>query len=63
MLKRDALQFFGGDHTAVAKAAGVTRSAVWQWGDRVPLLSAMRLQESTKKQLRVDLRDYKREAA
>lgn len=63
MLKRDALQFFGGDHTQVAKAAGVTRSAVWQWGDRVPLLSAMRLQEFTKKELRVDLRDYQRQAA
>lgn len=35
MLKQDAIQLFGGS-AKLARALGISRSAVSQWGDKVP---------------------------
>lgn len=43
MLKQDAVNFFG-SKTLLARAAGVDRSAVSQWGRIVPEARAARLQ-------------------
>jgi len=37
----DVLSFYG-SRTAAARAIGITRAAVWQWGDIVPAISAMK---------------------
>jgi transcriptional repressor of cell division inhibition gene dicB len=58
MLKADAIAHFDGSPVAVARALGITRSAVNQWGDRVPLDKALRLQAITDGVLSVDMSDY-----
>lgn len=61
MLKKDALAHFGNNHTRVAEAIKITRSAVSQWGDQVPLLAALKLEKATGGKLRVDLKQYMRQ--
>jgi DNA-binding transcriptional regulator YdaS (Cro superfamily) len=58
MLKAHVLAHFGGSQVAVARALGVSKSAVSQWPKIVPLKSALRLQSLTKGVLRVDMKVY-----
>ncbi len=53
MLKTQALAHFDQNHTALAKAIGVTRSAVSQWGPIVPWFAAVELEKATEGKLRV----------
>jgi len=47
VFKRDAILFFRGNQAALAKAAGVSPQAVFQWGDLVPEGRAQRLVEAS----------------
>lgn len=58
MLKADVISHFEGSPIAVARALGITRSAVNQWRDLVPLKMALRLQAITEGELRVDMGSY-----
>ena len=58
MLKSQVIAHFDDSPVAVARALGITRSAVNQWGDRVPLDKALRLQALTCGVLSVDMDDY-----
>lgn len=51
MKTKDAVNFFG-TKSAVAKAAGVSRGRVSQWGEDVPELSAYRLERASKGKLK-----------
>ena len=57
MRTSDVLAFYG-TQTAVAKALGITKSAVNQWKDLVPEGKAYRLQEMTRGKLKVDRAAY-----
>ena len=46
MLKQDAIDFFG-NKSSLARAAGVDRSAVSQWGEVIPEARAARLQAAS----------------
>ncbi|POP42363.1 transcriptional regulator [Superficieibacter electus] len=46
MLKQDAIDFFG-NKSNLARAAGVERSAVSQWGEVIPEARAARLQAAS----------------
>lgn len=59
MKKADVVTYYG-SQTAAAKAAGVTVSAVCQWGDQIPERHAWRLQFLTGGALRVNPQDYER---
>jgi transcriptional repressor of cell division inhibition gene dicB len=61
MKKADVLVFFK-TATAAAKAAGVTVSAVSQWGELIPERHAWRFQFVTAGALRVNPGDYERAA-
>jgi hypothetical protein len=43
MLTKDAIRFYG-SVTALAKALGISRAAIYQWGDAVPESSSWKLQ-------------------
>lgn len=58
MLKADVLAHFDGSPVAVARALGITRSAVNQWPEIVPLKSALKLQSITTGALWVDMAVY-----
>ena len=58
MLKAQVIAHFDDSPVAVARALGITRSAVNQWGDRVPLDKALRLQAVTNGILSVCMDDY-----
>jgi len=58
MLKAAVLSHFHGSPVAVARALGITRSAVHQWPETVPLKSALRLQSITHGALIVDMTAY-----
>jgi transcriptional repressor of cell division inhibition gene dicB len=58
MLKRDVIAHFG-SQIAAARAIGLTKGAVSQWPRIVPLKSALRLQNVTHGELRVDMKVYK----
>jgi hypothetical protein len=58
MLKADVIAHFGNSPVAVSKALGITRSAVNQWPEIVPLKSALRLQSITAGVLAVDMTVY-----
>jgi hypothetical protein len=58
MLKADVIAHFGNSPVAVSKALGITRSAVNQWPEIVPLKSALRLQSITAGALAVDMTVY-----
>lgn len=54
MYKSIVLDHFNGNGASVARAAGVTRSAVSQWKDIIPEAMAYRLQAATRGKLKVD---------
>lgn len=58
MLKSCVIAHFDNSPVAVARALGITRSAVNQWPDVVPLKSALRLQAITHGRLSVDMSVY-----
>lgn len=58
MFKSDVIAHFAGSPVAVARALGITRSAVNQWPKLVPLKSALRLQSLTRGVLRVNMKVY-----
>lgn len=47
MFKKDAILFFQGNQAALAKAAGVSPQAVFQWGELVPEGRAQRLVQAS----------------
>ena len=53
MRTQDVIRHFGGV-TAAARALGVTRDAVYKWGDTVPRLRACEIQLRTGGRLTVD---------
>lgn len=57
MLKASAIEHYGSERK-VADALGITRSAVNQWGAKIPPLSAMRLDQLTDGALKFDPDDY-----
>lgn len=59
MLKTAALAHFDQNHTRVAAEIGITRSAVSQWGEIVPLAAALQLERITNGKLQVDMSMYK----
>ena len=54
-----AIEFFG-SKSAVAEALGISRAAVAQWGEKIPLASAFLLERMTGGVLRVNPADYRR---
>lgn len=58
MKTQDAIEFFG-SKAAVASVARLSRAAVSQWGERVPLGTAGLLEKISNGKLRVDLNDYR----
>lgn len=58
MRKTDVLAHFGCSQIAVARALNITKSAVSQWPDLIPLKSALRLQALTGGALSVDMSLY-----
>jgi hypothetical protein len=58
MFKAAVLAHFHDSPVAVARALGITRSAVHQWPELVPLKSALRLQAITNGVLSVDMAVY-----
>lgn len=63
MLKRKALKHFGGNGAELARALGISRKAVSDWGDIIPEGSAYKLQVITRGKLRVDPSLYPSSAA
>lgn len=60
MLTKDAEAHFGG-RPGILKALGNrSKSAIYQWGDTVPLLAAMELEQLSNGVLKVDLGLYKK---
>lgn len=59
MKTQDAVTHFG-SKTAVAAALGVSRAAITQWGDQIPLSSALLLERVTGGKLRLNPADYRR---
>lgn len=57
-MKRDAALKLYVTEVEVARALGVSRQAVEQWGPVVPLASAYRLEVISGRRLKVDLRLY-----
>jgi len=58
MYKTVVLAHFNDNQTAVAQAIGLTKSAVSQWPEIVPLKSAIKLQAATHGALMVDMAVY-----
>jgi DNA-binding transcriptional regulator YdaS (Cro superfamily) len=59
MKTADVIAYFG-TATAAAQKLGISRAAVSQWGDLVPLASAVRLSVLTGGALALDLAHYER---
>ena len=59
MFKRDAIAHFGSQADIVQALGTISKSAVSQWGDIVPLRSAMELERLSEGKLKVDLDQYK----
>jgi transcriptional repressor of cell division inhibition gene dicB len=57
MRKADVIAHFG-TQVAVARAIGLTKSAINQWPERVPFESALRVQAATGGLLSVDMALY-----
>jgi hypothetical protein len=53
----DAIHHFG-TASALATAVGISKAAVSQWGDLVPLATAARLEKLTNGKLRLDMAHY-----
>lgn len=59
MKKQTVIDYFGGKVTDVAKALEITQGAVSLWKeDKIPLSSALRVQEYTGGELSFDPKDY-----
>ncbi len=58
MKKDDVIAHFGGNQVTTAKALGITKSAVSQWGDIIPEGMAYKIQVITAGILRVDPAAY-----
>lgn len=61
MRKDDVLAYFGGpqkSQTRTAKALGLTKSAVNQWPDPIPLRSAIRANAASRGELPLDMSVY-----
>jgi hypothetical protein len=58
MYKADVLRHFSNSGVAVARAIGLTKSAVSQWPTIVPLKSAIKLQDVTHGELKLDMALY-----
>jgi hypothetical protein len=63
MRKSDVLKFWNGNGAAVARAVGVTRSAVQQWPDPIPEAMAYRAELASGGKLKVDPKLYRRDLA
>lgn len=59
MKTSDAIRYFG-NRTRIAKTLRISRAAVSQWGDLVPLPSAARLEKLTFGALALEIADYDR---
>tara|TARA_Y100000766_G_scaffold110165_1_gene94274 strand:+ start:1416 stop:1601 length:186 start_codon:yes stop_codon:yes gene_type:complete len=59
MLKADAVQYFGGV-IKLADALGLTKGAVSQWGDTVPLLRAYQIERLTDGALKAEEPELKK---
>lgn len=59
MNKKEVIAHFG-SQSATARALGITRSAISQWGELVPLATAARLERITNGALELDLNAYPR---
>lgn len=58
MRKADVIAYFGGTQVAAARALGVTKSAVSQWGDLIPLKCALKAQAISNGDLPLDMSVY-----
>ena len=58
MKTQDALKHFGGA-AAIAKKLGITRQAVHQWNNVVPIQHAWTLRRASGYKLAVGLKDYR----
>ncbi|MCL7941193.1 Cro/CI family transcriptional regulator [Halomonas sp. ATCH28] len=54
MKTQDAIEYYGGKKIDLAKALGISPSAVTMWGDKVPLLRQYQLERLTKGRLKAD---------
>ena len=50
----DAIKFFGGKKIELAKALGLSPSAITQWGETVPELRQFQLERLTKGKLKAE---------
>jgi hypothetical protein len=57
MRTEDAVSFFG-TKKRIADLLGILPTAVSQWGDTIPMISAMRLEELSYGNLKVDRSRY-----
>jgi DNA-binding transcriptional regulator YdaS (Cro superfamily) len=57
MKTKIALEYFG-NAANLARAIGISRMAVHQWGELVPLASAARLEKVTNGALALDIQQY-----
>ena len=62
MRKSDALGHFGGSPSALARALGIKPESIYSWGDEVPGLRQLQLEELTQGVLKADPR-FKPQAA
>lgn len=60
MYTRDAVKFFGSRAEIARRLKSRTKSAVYQWGELVPLLAAHELSELSDGELKVDAALYER---
>jgi transcriptional repressor of cell division inhibition gene dicB len=63
MKRQDVIAHFGGTQSSAAKALGITKSAVHQWGEIIPEGMAYKIQVITAGMLRVDPSLYEKEQA
>jgi transposase-like protein len=54
MTKSDAIAYFQGNVSALARAAGVHQSTVYDWGEYPPDSRQLRLQRATKGRLKAE---------
>lgn len=57
MLKRDVIKFYGGTSQA-ARAIGISRMAIYQWGEQVPAISALKFSMASAGKLKFDPAKY-----
>lgn len=60
MLTKDAETHFGGRSGILRALNNRTKSAIYQWGDIVPLMAAMELEKLSEGAVKVDLTLYKK---